>query len=1165
MRRKFRRSNLPKSAVKGMHFFRLAQAKARNVFPRKRIPAKFSIVAACYNVEDYIDDFFFSLTNQTIDPECLEIIAVDDGSTDRTSEKIKYWARHFRGTVHYIYQKNQRQAVARNNGMKLATGDWICFADPDDFLSPDYVEHVYAEIEKEDAKYPISMISCNLIFFREARNKARDEHPLRYRFLQSHTRLRAGDLEDHMQLSASHAWFRRSFIENQQLRFDNKIVPTFEDGHFVNKLLISNPDTRVIFLSKPIYYYRKRESGGSTIDGSTGNKAWYLDQLRYGYLDLLEYAKRFTGEIPRFLQRTILYDVLWRIKHLAGHPERNNILNESERTEFFDLMERIFSYISAEAIEEFDLAGCEEKERVGFLALKSADPLGTNIFIRQYDAAKALFQVSYHSRSGENQLTVRVESKWEPIRFQSRTAKKIFDRVFYFEHFCWVAIEAPQEVAGYIGGTQVIFRTKMDVLGTTTTGADMKRALEVVPINGAALKRRWRRIRRQAIKPHIQRKYKNCWLVMDRDDRADDNAEHFYRYLLAGGKAKNAYFVLRPTSPDWERLKVEGFQLLDFKSKEHIYAYLNARLIISSDAAESLLHPLPMEVAADRVKSKFIFLQHGIIKDDLSRWLNGKKIARFITATDDEYKSIAAHASSYEFSEKEVVLTGLCRHDKLLRERRAANTILVMPTWRNALSPKHVPKKLRAKKDIEFQMSEYVSAWSTFLAAPRLREIAESHGLTIVFSPHPHVLPNLRYFNIPDHVQISAQTTGGLFPPLFAEAGILVTDYSSVAFDLAYLDKPVVYYQFDKEEFYSGLQDYERGYFDYDQHGFGPVCKTQDEALYKLDEALAGYERKEYGVRRQRTFAFRDGRSCERVYDAIAALDLPLLPDPPIALKTYKGVPNAGDAASEIIVQKYSRQKLQVVDNKVLDTPNLVGLGSILDWSDQNSIVWGSGFISENATLREKPAKIFAVRGPLSRKRLLEMGCECPQLYGDPGVLISNIFPSIEKQTGNVGIIPHYVDRHHPFVEEAERYGAQVIDPALPLPVYLSKLRSCECIISSSLHGIIFAHSYGIPASWVMLTDKVIGQGFKFIDYFMSIGFNETDIPKLSAEDHMSSMIRAAILPRIEINRADIRLALDKALQFIFDRTAEIRSMDNALRASQSTRIDINGDHALSR
>lgn len=1143
MRKRFRRRNLPDKLQNIVRFCLSAYARGKKALPRKKVSTKFSIIAACYNVEAYIDDFFFSLANQTIDPSCLEIIAVDDGSTDATATKIRAWAKNFAGTIRYIYQPNQKQAVARNNGLSKATGDWICFADPDDFFSRNYIEQVHNEISGQEHKRPLSLISCNLVFFREAKAKIDDSHALRYRFYDPRTVLKAADLKNHMQLSASHAWFRREFVTRHGIQFDQRIVPTFEDGHFVNRYLILNPDTDVVFLKAPVYYYRKRELSESTVDGSSKTKEWYLDQLKYGYIDLLNQAQKELGSVPRFIQRTVLYDVFWRFKYLSDHPERGAILSNAEQAEFHRLLGRILSQISDEVINSFSLAGCKEKEKVGLLGYKATNRPITMLFVRQYDKAKGLFQLSYYSCSATNNLSVRVEDKSEPMRFQSRYTCAVLNRDFFYEHFFWVKIALNENISVYLDGQICIFGTNNRPIGVQVSGANLIALLRPPVIKGSQLKRKVRKARREAKGRRAREKYGDCWLVMDRDNRADDNAEHFYRYLMNTGKAGKVYFVLRTSSPDWSRLKAEGFHLIAFKSKEHINAFLNAKLLISSDAVESLLYPLPKELIVDRLNHEFVFLQHGIIKDDLSRWLNSKIIARFVTSTFEEYESIVHRDSPYKFSEKEVVLTGLCRHDQLLQKSSERKTILIMPTWRISLSVNHAPKAQRQRKKNDLRSSQYLKSWNALLNSAKLKELAVAQNHKIVFSPHPHMLSDIDCFELPNHVEISPMGTS--FQDLFAKAAVLVTDYSSVAFEAAYLDKPVIYYQFDRKNFFSGSENYLRGYFDYTRNGFGPVCTTENETVTNIEIALLQQEDIKYSERRRKSFPRKDGKNCERVYQSIMELEKPLPADSKIHLKSFSEIANAGDVAGKHIVAHFSRSRFELAGKNPLQTANLLGLGSILHWSDRYSVVWGSGFMSESLGLQTKPLRVFSVRGPLSRKMLLAAGCECPELFGDPGILIGDVFPRTENDATGVGIVPHYADRDHPFLDIARREGAKIIDPGWPLPRYLEELRSCETILSSSLHGIIFAHSYGIPASWIRLSNRVVGDGFKFRDYFKSVGFNDADIPLFGEAEDIAGAVKGKTLPRESLDKRAIRFALDEALQFIFDFQAERKWKEN--------------------
>ena len=218
---------------------------------------------------------------------------------------------------------------------------------------------------------------------------------------------------------------------------------------------------------------------------------------------------------------------------------------------------------------------------------------------------------------------------------------------------------------------------------------------------------------------------------------------------------------------------------------------------------------------------RLIFVQHGVIKDDISRWLNTKPISLMLTSTRAEYESIVDPQSDYRMSDKEVVLTGLPRHDRLWSMPKTATTLLVMPTWRKYLLDK------KQKPTASFAESEYVRRWRSVLQSPALRKLLEEYGLSLTFCPHAAVAPFAEVFEPPDYVEVIDQLATPSLHPLFAKTALLVTDYSSVAFELAYIEKPVIYYQFDAEQFYDGGHLGFAGYFDFARDGFGPVCETE--------------------------------------------------------------------------------------------------------------------------------------------------------------------------------------------------------------------------------------------------------------------------------------------------------------------------------------------------
>ena len=208
---------------------------------------------------------------------------------------------------------------------------------------------------------------------------------------------------------------------------------------------------------------------------------------------------------------------------------------------------------------------------------------------------------------------------------------------------------------------------------------------------------------------------------------------------------------------------------------------------------------------------------------------------------------------------------------------------------------------------------------------------------------------------------------------------------------------------------------------------------------------------------------------------------------PPIRLWWYDNVFNFGDQLNPFLVEKLAGNPIQYTP---IDAPErkLLAIGSILHLGDlSNCVVWGSGMISAEHACTQ-PHTIHAVRGPLTRKRLLELGIACPEVYGDPAVLLPRIHARTNAPTYDLGIVPHEVDKAHPWLAEIARHErVLIIDVQRPVVEVLQDILSCKTIASSALHGIIAAAAYGIPVCWLEFSDKVIGKGFKFRDFYLSM------------------------------------------------------------------------------
>ncbi|ENY5697339.1 CDP-glycerol:glycerophosphate glycerophosphotransferase [Campylobacter coli] len=806
---------------------------------KKYLPKKYkgftqyTIISAVYNVEKYLDDYFNSIINQRLDfKKNIFMVLVDDGSTDNSANIIKKYQKKYPKNIVYIYKENGGQASARNLGLKYMQENnykapWVTFTDPDDFLDRNYFYEVdkFLLTHQDD---DICMIGCNIIFYHEKQRIYKDNHPLNFKFKNGIQIKENYNLDNFIQLSAASCFMNITFLK--KLIFDEKLKPNFEDAKFINEYLLENINLKSAFLSKVKYFYRKREDGNSTLDNSSKNSDLYLLVSQRGCLKLLQKNKFY----DIFIQNVCLYHFIWQIKLLINFPEKLSFMSENEKQRYLELLDQIFSYIDTDTIINFNLAGCWFFYKVGILnCFKNEKPPIQIAYIEDYDPYKEQILITYYTGDDKDIESILVDEEEVYVDYKKIVKYDFLDRVFCYQKRLWVHI--PKNA-----------KDRLEVLINNEQGMVGKYGEYFLDVKN--------------IRKEFQKRLpkSNIWLLMDRDYEADDNAEHLYRYIMQNHPEQEIVFALRKESSGWERLEKEGFNLVDFGSFEFERIVKKASKVFSSHIDEYLMKYITP-------KQQFIFLQHGVIKDDLSKWLNSKKIDLFITSTKAEYDSIANDYNHYKFGKKEMVLTGLARHDVLLKNNKSdTKQILIMPTWRKNIVGNAAKSDIKYLKEY-FKRSEYFQKWNSLLNSVSLKKLCELYSYTIVFNPHPNIMPYLKEFNIPSHIKIANQDES--LQVLFCNSSLMVTDYSSVAFEMAYLEKLILYYQFDKEEFFTS-HTYQKGYFDYKKNGFGLVLENEENLLKEL-EILLKNNCKPFGIYKDNidsTFVFKDGKCCERIY-----------------------------------------------------------------------------------------------------------------------------------------------------------------------------------------------------------------------------------------------------------------------------------------------------------
>ncbi|MCL2652241.1 MAG: polysaccharide pyruvyl transferase family protein [Propionibacteriaceae bacterium] len=234
--------------------------------------------------------------------------------------------------------------------------------------------------------------------------------------------------------------------------------------------------------------------------------------------------------------------------------------------------------------------------------------------------------------------------------------------------------------------------------------------------------------------------------------------------------------------------------------------------------------------------------------------------------------------------------------------------------------------------------------------------------------------------------------------------------------------------------------------------------------------------------------------------------------EPPIKLFWWNGEPNFGDRFMVDLIWRLFGYRSEWVGPESCD---MIGAGSILDYPvvrlrEKEFRVWGSGFIKPDSEC-PRAGVYHLVRGPLTRSRLPLEYKDIP--VGDPG-LLANVVYEKARRSGKIGVVPHYVDKELPIVramEEDDRFS--VIDVAWSPDVVARRISECSLVLSSSLHGLVFADSYGIPNAHIQLSDRLTGGLYKFTDYYASVGrvYENATISKLFDDSYLDSLKKSYV------------------------------------------------------
>ncbi|WP_420976140.1 CDP-glycerol glycerophosphotransferase family protein [Bacillus vallismortis] len=352
---------------------------------------------------------------------------------------------------------------------------------------------------------------------------------------------------------------------------------------------------------------------------------------------------------------------------------------------------------------------------------------------------------------------------------------------------------------------------------------------------------------------------KDIWLVGERIDQAEDNGFSFFEYCRTNHPDKKIFYIIDKGSPHAQKVKPLGNIIYHSSFKHKLYMFL-ANAYISAWTFQEGLYPWPLKVYNKYYKkvlnNKYnICLQHGLIMYNISPYLHKEKYSQdLVISSSEKEKQIILNTLGY--NSDEVVVTGLSRFDKLAKNKLNKDQILIMPTWRRSL--------VQMNKN-NFLKSKYFLSYQSLLKNEKFLRMIEDQGIKVKFYMHYQMQKYLENFNV-DHPQIEILTkNNAIVSELIKESSLLVTDYSSVSADFLFMNKPVVFYQFDPYDNHSIRVN------EIKSEDIGIVASEENAVVNSIIEICNRnfIIDKQYEESSKKIFKFKDDKNNERIYDAI--------------------------------------------------------------------------------------------------------------------------------------------------------------------------------------------------------------------------------------------------------------------------------------------------------
>lgn len=867
-----------------------------------------SLIIPIYNMAKWLDTCFRSILNQSIDPQMVEVLMIDDGSEDNSLDIMKRYSEKYSNFKCYT-KENGGPAQARNFGIKHATGKYIMYLDPDDYFGRYTIENVSNFFDRHYDE--IDVVTYKIIPIKDGEEQ--DLH-FRYEVLKSQG---VYDLTEPENSFICHTTMN-TCVKN---KFEKNVL--FSENLFYHEDQKYNIDTlkekqKIGYCDKAEYYYVQSSN-------STTKTILYSYYLFERTMKLWESEfSNFLEYVPYYIQALYINDLNWKLRANKLLPYHY----DEER--FQEAWNRIMSLLRR-CDDEIIIhhPNVERAHRLYWLKMKSDNfrvHFGANridVFcdekfvlsekkihltieqcrieesvIKLSGVLKPLYSsimedVSLEVLCGLGECTIPVALK--PSSMSRFHTHEITNKFYNFE----VAIDANVvnkfRFIALAGGKQYetdihfsnrvpfrrrrndsLIRDNKELRYSFRANGFIVRDLNLDSVD-AAKRKLWlfQKIALEdtgsAIKQYrLEAKKKRTspiWLYYDCKNVRKDNGYYQFEHDVYKNDGIQRFYIL--DGDDFEERKKDfpaalQTRIVRFGSRKHVNLFLMAKLIIISFAEEYTY--LPMKMKAFKEYSyvldfpKIVYLQHGVLHAHLP-WhysLDRLKIDKEVISTYYEEENLI---ENYGFNRNHLIKAGMPRYDYIDVSQKPRKKILYAPTWRRYLIDRNEDDWV-CNED-QFVNSSFYNSVMRFINDDRLDKALEAHGYTLDIQLHPI----FRGYN--STIRTESRRVNLITDDINAtDYEIFITDFSSFVFDFVYLNRKIMYFVPDYDFFRSGMNHYYRLDLPLED-GFGPFVQNEKDAVDHLIEMMDAPINPRYLQKMQGFFMYKDNHQRERIYEAL--------------------------------------------------------------------------------------------------------------------------------------------------------------------------------------------------------------------------------------------------------------------------------------------------------